>query len=97
MSDLDRQTGRTTRQIEQAPKDAVYVCPSVRSISYHRRLAADLGRQDLVIVSAYWFTDQNWRGRRGSVILDHATLSAMNDRQMYEYRCCMNYLSAFDL
>lgn len=96
MSDFERGTDRTTRQIEQAPKDAVYVCPSVRSISYHRKLAVYLGRQDLVNVSPYWFTDQSWRGRRRSVILDHATLSAMNDRQIYEYRACMDYLSSFD-
>lgn len=66
-----RRTGKTTRQMQAAPKGSVFVwCNSM--LSYPRRLAKELGRDDLVIVGP-GFLDERSRGRRASsVIVDHA-------------------------
>ena len=71
MSDPNRGTGRTTRQILAAPQDGVLVVPGARV--YYRNLARFLGRSDLRIESKDFVTDGRYRGLlRGLVILDHA-------------------------
>ena len=44
----DRGTGRTTEQMEAAPKGAVFVWVN-SYLSYPKHLAVSLGRQDLLI------------------------------------------------
>jgi hypothetical protein len=44
----ERQSGTTTRQMIEAPKDAYYVWPS--HLGYARKLAAELVREDLEII-----------------------------------------------
>lgn len=81
----ERQSGRTTRQIEQAPARAIFVCPT-RAIDYTKALAHYLGRPDLKIVGPYFFSAaQGVVGRDASnttgVIVDHATLDSLHHDQ----------------
>lgn len=69
----ERQTGQTTRQMQEAPTGAVFVwCNG--GLSYPRALAQTLGRTDLKIVPAAWLEDDHWRGVKSAVVLDHATV-----------------------
>lgn len=69
----DRQTGRTTRQLEEAPQGAIFVwCNS--HMYYPQMLARKLGRDDIKIKPFSWLGERNVRGLRGTkVIIDHAT------------------------
>ena len=48
-----RGDGTTTRQIQEAPKGAVYLWPHVRSLFYVQLLAQRLGRDDLECKSVH--------------------------------------------
>jgi hypothetical protein len=66
-----RQTGRTTKQMQEAPPNACFVwCNSRRS--YPLALARRLNRSDLTIISPEMDTDKFHRGRTWTVIRDHA-------------------------
>jgi len=69
---MERQTGRTTRQIQAAPKRSVFVwCNGL--IDYPRSLARRLGREDLEIVTPAWLEGHAWQGRwLSGVVIDHA-------------------------
>lgn len=74
--DADRQTGRTTKQITEAPQSAVYVVANYDQARYAARLAAALGREDIRPVAHYAV-----RGRvKGldPLIVDHATLELIS-------------------
>ena len=87
-----RGTGITTRAIESAPKQAVYVWVNTR-LDYPKDLAAKLGRRDLEIVSPGWLTSDQWRGRNlSAVMLDHAT--ELSDHQWSELIQIRRYLEA---
>lgn len=68
----DRQTGRTTQQIADAPRGAVFVwCNSCTW--YPQELARKLGRDDLVVRPMSWLQSRNVMGRDfPGVIVDHA-------------------------
>lgn len=70
---MARQTGETTRQMESAPKAAVFVwCNG--ALSYPKDLAQKLGRTDLKIVGPDWLTNGYWRGLElTGLVVDHAT------------------------
>ena len=58
--------------MQNAPKDAIYVWVNSR-LDYPKRLAESIGRNDLQIVTPYWFDSEKWRGRKFSeIIVDHA-------------------------
>jgi len=70
--DGDRGTGRTTAQIRSAPHGAIFVCCHSAAKDYTRRLAKDLGRDDLTIVEPSWL-DHGWMGKVISgLVVDHA-------------------------
>ena len=72
MTDL-RRTGRTTRQIQAAKIDAVYIAPTRAAVQYTENLARFLGRGDLHIVHREWLHSDKWRGiTMNAVVLDHA-------------------------
>ena len=83
----DRQTGRTTQQINDAPLGAVFVwCNS--SVSYPQEIAKTLGRNDLVVRPLHWLRPANVMGRNFTgVIVDHA---AQPDSEGY---AALHYLS----
>lgn len=69
----DRQTGRTTQQLKNAPQGAIFVWCNAHT-HYPQNLARALGRSDLKIKPFGWLEERNVRGLRGTcVILDHAT------------------------
>lgn len=70
--DLNRQTGRTTKQLQALKPDALFVWCNGHT-AYPKELAQKLGREDIKIVSPDYVTSDNWKGLRFSeVVLDHA-------------------------
>jgi hypothetical protein len=67
-----RGTGRTTRQIKEAPERAIYVWPVRNSMGYARDLAHRLGRDDLHFVSLETYL-RVALGFSVPVVIDHAT------------------------
>ena len=68
----DRQTGRTTRQMQAAPQGAVFVWCNTH-VSYPLSLAKALGRHDIVVHPLQWLDPRNVIGREFSgLVLDHA-------------------------
>ena len=60
----DRKTGRTTRQMNEAPSGAWFVCPGK---PWFEDLARRLARTDLVIVTPQWLAKrENWMGQDGA-------------------------------
>ena len=70
MIDIERGTGRTKRQMQDAPTGAFFVwCNDV--FGYPRLLAREIGRRDLRIISPSQI--RQLRGMHGTaVIVDHA-------------------------
>jgi len=69
--DSERGTGRTTEQIQRAPRGAVFVWCNGH-LDYPQSLAFKLGRLDLRIVGPEWLEDA-WRGcNLTGLVLDHA-------------------------
>jgi hypothetical protein len=66
-----RQSGVTTAQMLKAPLMAIYVCPGVRSIPYHKRLTHHIGRSDLTLVTPDTF-ETLVRASRRPIVVDHA-------------------------
>lgn len=67
-----RGDGSTTRQMKDAPKGAHFVWVN-SLIDYPKALAKKIGREDLVIVSPSFLSDNRWRGLRFSgLVIDHA-------------------------
>lgn len=85
--------GTTTKQMQDAPERAIFVWPVARSLSYARDLARHLGRDDLEIVPPVWLEEKRWQGASRPVILDHAALYHMTDRQVQAWRYCAEYLA----
>lgn len=74
MKDEKRQTGRTTDQIANAPHGAIYVWPVATTIQYPRRIAREIGRDDLEIIPESLFRVSRIMGRKlTGVVIDHAT------------------------
>lgn len=89
----DRGTGRTTQQMKDAPKDAVFVV-SVGEIDYARRLARALHRSDLLVIGAYRI-EERLQGGRTPVIVDHAlqpNLSVRHDNYIRYHNECVEAL-----
>jgi|GEM_PF-5536226 len=67
-----QQTGRTTEQMQKAPRDAVFVWCNGR-VHYPRELARALGRHDLQIMpSSYLRSPGNVLSCKRRVVVDHA-------------------------
>ena len=68
----DRQTGRTTQQMLNAPLGAVFVWVN-QHLYYPISLARRLGRTDLEVRPLSWLEPRNVMGRKfTAVIVDHA-------------------------
>lgn len=67
----DRQSGRTTRQLEMAPKNALYVwCNSY--LEYPKRLCRQLEREDIKVITIGQ-VDLAMLGMPRFVVVDHDT------------------------
>ncbi len=70
--DRNRGTGITTRQIKEAPLNAIFVWCN-QELTYPAALASRLGRQDLKIVAPSTVLAPGfWDGRSGPIVVDHA-------------------------
>jgi hypothetical protein len=67
----DRGTGRTTKQMLDAPRGAFFVCPTTAAREYTRHLAHHLGRLDLNPIVPEEL-EYRIRGTGRAVIVDHA-------------------------
>lgn len=73
----DRGTGRTTRQMKEAPQGATFFWCNNHA-AYARDLALACGRGDLRIQPASNFSRERIAGlRKDMVIIDHALLEAL--------------------
>jgi hypothetical protein len=83
MTDKFRGTGRTTRQMKEAPKHAIFVWCNDRT-KVAERMARDLGREDLKIVPPSWITNERWQGMTlTGIVVDHATWDSLSPRSTF--------------
>lgn len=67
-------TGRTSRQMSAAPKDAFFIWCNSR-VDYAKALAYHLNRGDLHVRSPDWLSGERWHGMRiTGIVLDHALI-----------------------
>lgn len=86
MMEKDRGTGRTTKQMKEAPKGAVYVWCN-KEVWYPQRLAEKLGRKDLQIEPRSWLTSERWRGLNlKGLVLDHAVREQWTSREVVAWQ-----------
>lgn len=80
-NDANRQTGRTTHQMQEAPPNTVYVWCDAH-LEYPKALAQALNRTDLVIIAPTGLL--RLRGQNPAcVILDHACV--LTPAQVHAY------------
>jgi hypothetical protein len=81
----DRQTGRTTQQMLDAPVGAVFVwCNS--AVLYPKILAHGLQRDDLVVRPLSWLERRNVMGRTfPGVVVDHAAHYSAEAQEALRY------------
>lgn len=80
-----RGSGKTRNQLLNAPREAVFVWANGH-LDYPRRLAAQLGRSDIKIVSPDWVVDRRWVGTEmTAVILDHDLGLKVRDGMLPEF------------
>ena len=61
---------RTSRQMSEAPEGAFFVwCTG--DVFYPRKLAAHIGRTDIIIKPRSWLSGNGWRGLERMVVIDH--------------------------
>jgi len=84
-----RDKGETTRQMQAAPENALYIWCAGNTY-YPRHLARHLGREDLKIVPKWW--PDHSRYTRRVVVVDHAAvlshkalglIAELNSRSIY--------------
>jgi hypothetical protein len=68
---MDRQTGKTTRQMRAAPKGAVFIWCNAQ-LDYPRILAKRIGREDLRIKSPTWLERAYLGHEYLFIVVDHA-------------------------
>lgn len=76
----DRRTGRTSKQMLEAPKGAYFVWQT-KAFDYPRALARHLKREDLTIVNAQFFGYREGRGKRRlkvPIVVDHACILSVS-------------------
>lgn len=82
-----RQTGRTSRQILDAPIGSVMICATYRQANYNLGLAASLGRDDITFEAVHSIMSRAGgllKGRTGlNVIVDHAVPEILPGRGLY--------------
>lgn len=70
---MSKGSGKTTKQMLEAPQSAIYIWVKNSPLEYAQRLARHLGREDLKI-TPYWRLEQLdcIRGFNGAIVIDHA-------------------------
>ena len=81
---MDRQTGLTTQQMQDAPKRAVFVWCNNR-LEYPQALARKIGRDDLNIVSPYWLESELIGKKFTDLVVDHAAILSVSQQNGLRY------------
>lgn len=78
--DSNRRTGRTTGQMKASELCAIFVWCNDH-LHYARRLAHDLGRDDITIKSWHWLSSDPdmIRGIGHQIVIDHAAIEVNSD------------------
>ena len=91
--DVERGTGRTTKQIKEAPFEAFYGVSSFCDVLYTERLSAYLGRLDLKVVVLNEHTDlYRFRARRRRIVVDHYVAGMLSSRVHSDIRIHNTYV-----
>jgi len=73
MNHADRGTGRTTKQMLDAPQGAIFISGNRAMTTYDTHLSQKHGRADLKVVAPYWLTELRWQGMTlTGIVVDHA-------------------------
>lgn len=93
--DPDRGTGRTTRQMKEAPQGAIFIW-CAEGLAYPRGLAEKAGRRDLRIepLSRVRLTPEWLRGTNRPIVVDHEAMVRMTARQWHEIAMLNSRISA---
>lgn len=76
-----RCTGRTVRQMREAPINAVFISCKSAMVEHDKYMAQKHGRPDLQIVGSSWLTSNRWQGLTLSgIVLDHALRLTAGER-----------------
>lgn len=87
----DRGTGRTAKQMQDAPQGAFFVWPIASSRWYAERLAEYLCRKDLHVISVADLDTNELRGiEMSALILDHAAAEFMDGRHWAVYELLLS-------
>ena len=80
-----RQTGRSTKQIKEAPKDAIFVSPSISTVNFYAKMCQNNNRCDITVVSPSFFRSENIRGSlcEKDIVVDHAVELTFEQYRMY--------------
>lgn len=70
--DVDRGTGRTTKQVKEAPYNAIYVWCNNNDLRYVRAIAYQFGRYDLKLKSHGWLDHEHVIACQVPIVVDHA-------------------------
>lgn len=90
-----RGTGRTTRQMQSAPQGALYVVAQRSEREICLRMARDMGRSDLEIVTLDWIRSDRWRGRRfPALVIDHFADEIAGEEDRYHLLHLYPYCAA---
>jgi hypothetical protein len=93
MKDTERQTGRTTKQIINAPKNSIYICHKM-TIPYNKRIAQNNNREDITFLPCDYLT-MRFRGIQKFVIIDHAIIVGQDiSHHEYDYITIHNHAIA---
>jgi hypothetical protein len=90
MHDEDRGTGRTTKQMQEAPKGAIFVW-CAQDLTYPQSLVRQIKREDLVLERPSFFNRpwHRFRGLSSPIIIDHAAFRSFTADQRDGYFECM--------
>lgn len=69
--ELNRQSGRSTKQMISAPAGSLYVVHTFCSVSYYKELAKKNGREDLIIIAPYQIRDYSIGRKISGIVIDH--------------------------
>lgn len=83
-----RNSGRSTKQMLEAPQNAFYVSSHVNAARVHAQLSTLLGRSDLQHRTLMWVQFRRYLGSKEFIIVDHAV--ELTNRH-YEYLQAHNH------
>ena len=88
-----RGTGITTKQILNAPKDAIFIWVN-DSLFYPRNLAISLNRADIEIHPPSFLSYHRLKGNLREIVIDHAAFFSLTESQFDSYQRHQNWIKS---